>query len=77
MRRLPIFESQERVRAEPEFTSRFRWRAVRRMRQLDAGRLVPFYRYEVVPEGRRWAVVAFQNVARPPDPFEHVPPEHA
>jgi len=43
----------------------FRGRAERRAARLNAQRIIPSYRYEVVREGRRWAVVAMQNIARP------------
>ena len=50
----------------PELVTRFRWRADRRCRKLNADVRVPFYRYEVCDwlDGR-WAVVAMQNVAVP------------
>lgn len=45
--------------------TRFRWRAERRCRSLNAQRLVDFYRWEVHDwlDGR-WGVVAMQNRAK-------------
>jgi hypothetical protein len=45
---------------------RWKWRATRRCRKLNATRLVDTYRHEVRGwfEGH-WAVVAMQNQARP------------
>jgi hypothetical protein len=40
------------------------WRARAKRDKLNAERLFPSYRWEVVKEGRRWLVVAFQNYAR-------------
>ena len=61
-----VVETNDRVAAiAPDLVTRFRRRAERRARQRNAVRLVAFYRWEVVPYGDRWAVVAFQNVARP------------
>ena len=63
-----VEETDERVVGyPPDLVTRFRWRADRRCRKLNARRLVPFYRWEVV-EGLtgRWMVVAMQNVAGPP-----------
>ena len=66
-------ETDELV-GEPEFVTRFRWRAERRRRQLQEDVRFPFYRWEVVRvhdqrRGKRtrwrWAVVAMQNVAVP------------
>ena len=48
---------------KPELTTRFAGRALRRARKLNAQRIFPSYRYEVVHAGGRWHVVAFQNVA--------------
>lgn len=67
-----IEETGERVGA-PELVTRFRWRAERRRRRLEATRRVPFYRWEVVRErvkvscvyADRWAVVAMQNRIAP------------
>lgn len=51
---------------EPDLVTRFRWRADRRCRKLNAAKLVVFYRWEVVPSNDgRWMVVAFQNIAWP------------
>jgi hypothetical protein len=43
----------------------FRGRAERIARRRNAQRFLPSYRYEVVREGRRWAVVPFQNQLQP------------
>jgi hypothetical protein len=58
-----VHESMDRLPGSPDFVTRFHSRAVRRCRKLNARRIFPSYRYGVVREGRRWAVVAFQNYA--------------
>ena len=61
-----IIETNQRVDTDPDLVTRFRWRADRRCRKLNANLRVPFYRWEV--EARReggWAVVAMQNVGKP------------
>ncbi len=64
-----VFKTHERVGdGKPDLVTRFHWRAVARCARLNDQRVVPFYRYEVVREGGRWAVVAMQNVARPVKP---------
>lgn len=73
---MPIYESDEPVEGMgPDLVTRFRWRAERRARNLNARRLVPFYRYEVrrahdmrhgKPTRWRWIVQAYQNLAAPP-----------
>lgn len=63
-----IVETPDRVGHGPEARSWFRWHADRVCARLTAGRLIPSYRYEVVREGRRWAVYAFQNVLRKLEP---------
>ena len=60
-----VHESMDRLPGKPDFVTRFHSRAVRRCRKLNAARIFPSYRYGVVKEGGRWAVVAFQNYARP------------
>lgn len=73
MEEYTICETNRRViGVKPELVTRFRWRADRRCRKLNAERRVDFYRYEVQRWGRaraglprRWAVVAMQNVAVP------------
>jgi len=61
-----VDQTNDRVKAiEPDLVTRFRWRAERRRSKLNAQRMVPFYRWEIVPQSGRWAVVAFQNVTRP------------
>jgi hypothetical protein len=57
-------ETNARVAVAPDLVTRFRWRAERRARDLNAQLRVPFYRWAVRREGGRWAVVALQNVAR-------------
>lgn len=47
----------------PSLITRFRWRADRRCRNLNANLDLPFYRWGVRPLGRRFAVVALQNRA--------------
>lgn len=62
-----VQELNERVLdVKPELLTRFRWRADRRCRKMNALRGVPFYRYEVHNwlDGR-WAVVAMQNMLVP------------
>jgi hypothetical protein len=51
----------------PALVTRFRGRAERRCRRLNARRRVEFYRWEVVALDPmpRWAVVAMQNMAVP------------
>jgi hypothetical protein len=58
-------ETDERVGVDAELTTRFRWRANRLCRQLNAQRVVDFYRFEVHPVGDKWEVVAMQNRAEP------------
>lgn len=49
----------------PALRTRFIGRARRRCARMNAGRLAPSYRYEVVIDNRgRHEVVAFQNVLR-------------
>ena len=48
----------------PEFRTRFRRRAERRCHSLNSRPLIESFRYEVVQEGGRYAVVAFQNELR-------------
>jgi hypothetical protein len=49
---------------KPEFVTRFKSRAERKAASLNASRVFPSYRYEVVREDGKWAVVAMQNVAK-------------
>ena len=58
-------ETDQRVTGSLDLVTWFRGRAERRAARLNAQRIIPSYRYEVVREGRRWAVVAMQNIARP------------
>ena len=59
-----VVETSERVGdGKPAFTSHFRWFAERYARKGKAMRPIPSFRYEVVREGNRWAVVAMQNKA--------------
>lgn len=59
-------ETNERVvGVDPELVTRFHWRAVRKCRKANLGRVVDFYRYEVHPLGKKWEVVAMQNRAEP------------
>jgi hypothetical protein len=62
-----VHKTEHRVVGQkPDLVTRFRWRADRRCRSLNSNLRVPFYRWEVHPwPGRRWAVVAMQNVAVP------------
>jgi hypothetical protein len=61
-----VIETDERVPGfEPDLSTRFRWRARRRMQKLNARRIFPTYRWGVVRDSGRYHVVAFQNVARP------------
>lgn len=65
MRGIHYVETNERVAAiESDLITRFRSRAERRKGKLNAQRLAPFYRWEVVCEDERWAVIAMQNVAK-------------
>ncbi|HYT40938.1 MAG TPA: hypothetical protein VEP90_01210 [Methylomirabilota bacterium] len=64
---MEIQETNKRVPdVEPALLTRFRWRADRECKRLNANRILPFYRWEVCDwlDGR-WAVVAMQNVAVP------------
>jgi hypothetical protein len=63
LRGIHVLETDERLSGAPELVTRFRGRAERRARSLNAQRLFPSYRYAVVREGRRWLVVAMQNRA--------------
>jgi hypothetical protein len=57
---------QRVVGQRADLVTRFRWRADRRCRKLNADKRVPFYRWEVIEwHEKRWAVVAMQNVAVP------------
>lgn len=59
-----VVETDVRVpHAHPDLVTRFRWRAERRARRMNAARIFPSYRMEVVRERGRWHVVAFQNRA--------------
>lgn len=62
-------ESEDRVaHVQPALRTRFRHRAVRRARKLNAllvARRLPFYRWAVRPDRGRWVVVALQNYAVP------------
>ena len=61
-----VEESDERVvNVEPALRSRFRWRAEGCARHMNKMRVFPSFRWEVVKEEGRWAVVAYQNYARP------------
>lgn len=48
----------------PDLKTRFRWRAERRARLLNAQRIFPSYRYEATRTGNRWWVIVYQNYAR-------------
>jgi hypothetical protein len=48
---------------KPACVTRFKWWAEREARRYNGHVIFPSYRYEVVREGKRWAVVAFQNRA--------------
>jgi hypothetical protein len=63
-----VAETDEKVLSEPELVTRFRWRAERRRRALEAARTVPSYRYEVLREDGRYAVYAMQNVLEKIEP---------
>ena len=57
-------ETPDRVKGiKPDLRTRIRARAERRARTLNAQRIIPSYRWEVVEEDGRYVVVAFQNVA--------------
>lgn len=61
--------AQTRRRVEgvaPDLRTRFRHRAERRRDRLNQRVPSALYRWEVVPDRGRWAVVAMQNVAEPP-----------
>jgi hypothetical protein len=64
-----IHKTDHRVVGQrPDLVTRFRWRADRRCRKLNASLRLPFYRWEVQEwPKKRWAVVAMQNVAVPTD----------
>lgn len=61
---IETIETDMRVPVPPELVTRFRGRAERRARKRNAQRVFPSYRYEVVREAGRFAVVAMQNIAR-------------
>lgn len=58
-----VVELDERVpNINPLLVTRFRWRADRRMHQMNTQRILPLYRYEMCRWTKdRWAVVAMQN----------------
>lgn len=57
-----VIETQDRIdTVPPALKTRFHRRAVRRARMLNADRMLPSYRYEVVPEGGFYIVAPFQN----------------
>jgi hypothetical protein len=60
-----VVELDDRVpNVPPELITRFKWRADKRCRRMNALREVPFYRYEVQEwHNSRWAVVVMQNLA--------------
>ena len=59
-------EGRDRVPGiEPDLRTWFYGRALRRRDKLNERRIFPSYRWEVVKDGSRWLVVAFQNYARP------------
>jgi hypothetical protein len=59
-------ELNERVPNVEAEIFRWKWRAERRRKRLNAGRLVDTYRYEVHDWlNGRWGVVAMQNQAVP------------
>jgi len=61
-----IRQTRERVAGvEPAFVTRFFWRAQRRCNDLNRLRMMRFYRFEVHKVGRKYEVVAMQNVAEP------------
>lgn len=60
-----VHESMDRLPGPPDLVTRFHGRAVRRCRKLNAGVIFPSYRWGVTREGNRWAVVAYQNYAKP------------
>jgi hypothetical protein len=57
-----IQETDDFVTGDIELETRFFFRADRYAARLNRYRRVPFYRYEVFRENRRWVVVAMQNV---------------
>lgn len=60
-----IEETSERVGdGKPALRTWSYRRAWRRRDELNAQRLFPSYRYEIVKAGSRWEVIAFQNRAR-------------
>jgi hypothetical protein len=64
LRGIETIETPQRLDVPPDLRTRFRGRAQRRADRLNAKRVFPSYRYEVVREGGRFLVVAMQNVAR-------------
>ena len=59
-----VEETDERVASiDVALRTRFKWRAERKAKWRNEGRRVPFYRWEVQREGKRWVVVAMQNRA--------------
>lgn len=52
---------------DPIMVTWFRWRADRCAERANRQRIAPSFRYIVRGHGRRWKVVAYQNVLRPID----------
>jgi hypothetical protein len=62
-----MIETDRRIPHTTDLRTLFLSRANRRVQKLNARRMFPSFRWEVVREGRRYSVVAFQNVAEPAD----------
>lgn len=60
-----VVETNDRVPDIKPEIFRWKWRAKRRCRKLNDGRLFNTYRHEVQEFYRRWMVVAMQNVLIP------------
>jgi hypothetical protein len=61
-----VVPTYERVGdGKPVCVTRFKWWAEREARRWNSHVVFPSYRYEVVREDGRWAVVAMHNVAMP------------
>lgn len=60
-----IIESNDMLSGGPELVTRFRWRANRRVRKMNAARVIPSYHFRVVRARGRYEVRAFQNYLKP------------
>lgn len=60
-----VIESNDPVGIPVDLRTRFRWRAERRVRSLNARRMILSYHWRAVRVGNRFEVRAFQNYLVP------------